>query len=518
MSAILYIGGSSVYRYKNNIFTKIFDDSDDDGTTYDILPFAENNVWAVGDYWITEGGFSEPYSRVIHYNGTTWSENSTLSNLLLSQLRVINGISDSDFWIGNYHNIGDDRDTMYHWNGTTFTEFEIPLLNLIDYKNRGWITGLLLLSPTSGYACGQVTTLAGDISVGTLFGWKGSAWASITNTIINCGINGICGTDSTHIWLCGQNPADVNMGLIIKYNGTNFITVLETDVEISQYVPKLNTMFAISATDIWAAGPYIEDYTSSQIWHGDGSTFVSMFSFLPVDVQHIEISSIWGSSTNNVYFSGYNDTHRYLLRWNGTTISIVWSETIDSAYFYGMKGLASSGQLINLGISHVNSKSTKYGTLQCARSLINQCSARSYIQGTLSLRARHVEYSNELVIDCMPEELIIEEAIGSAVSNFANIVYPESQNIKSDPIEDDPLQNAYQITLPANSIFPNSITWWDSITQNKLIETDIIWKGAFFNKIIKKIYSNGMVQTIITDLFDYTNGTVFNPKIIRTIT
>lgn len=163
-------------------------------------------------------------------------------------------------------------------------------------------------------------------TIGTFQSYLRDTWGSDTNNVYAVGFI---------YW-----PDRITPYNIIKWNGTNWrpVSYLEGD---------LNSIYGFGPNDIWVAGFWqLDNNFFPLISHWNGSQWqtwkMQEFSFL---------TSIWGTSTNNMYACGGNGT---ILHYDGTTWSKMESGTTirlsdcwgnsktNEMYFVG--GNASTGE------------------------------------------------------------------------------------------------------------------------------------------------------------------------------
>jgi len=174
-------------------------------------------------------------------------------------------------------------------------------------------------SPNDVYISGN----GASVPTSSLWHYDGNNW-SVVNLPVGrfYEINGIYGFSSNDVWAVGskQYTLSEDSSLICHYKGSSWKEYPVTEGR------RLQAIWGDSQTDIWATG-------ASTLFHFDGSNWNHFPFFIPI--QGVQLSSISGLSSNNIYMTGYrNDIVQprdtafyYLYHFNGNQ----WAFT-DSSY------------------------------------------------------------------------------------------------------------------------------------------------------------------------------------------
>lgn len=175
-------------------------------------------VWgsSPSDVWVVGGA-----GYIGHYNGTSWSYSS---NGAIYALNGIYGISPSNIWtVGNNNLISGGRPELWRWNGSSWTS--------IDPGFSGALTGVWASAATDIYAVGDS---------GLILHYTGSGW---TRTIYNGG------NDLIAIWGSGSNVFAAGSGGVILLNSGGSWG----KVSSSGTTANLNALFG-DGTNVFAVG------------------------------------------------------------------------------------------------------------------------------------------------------------------------------------------------------------------------------------------------------------------------
>ena len=243
--------------------------------TPEVLAFGA--VWSFGptDVWVTaENG------RILHYDGTTWSE--TKLDTSASMLDIW-AFAPNDIWM-----VGGE--TLAHYDGTSFT--------LTDFTqvNPG-IEGLAAIwgsSPEDIWVVGTQSTAAH---------WNGTSWQRFI----------AAGTENSDVW--GSGPNDVYVvGLfdVAHWDGKSF-----TNIDTNLF-SGAEGVWGFAASDVWLASG------SDDIAHWDGTEWqVQELDFVA------EASALWGSAPDDLWGVG---TFGGILHYDGSKWREVDHQAIGSPF------------------------------------------------------------------------------------------------------------------------------------------------------------------------------------------
>ena len=142
-----------------------------------------------------------------------------------------------------------------------------------------------------------------------------------------------------NVWLAGWYTNDQYwaMPLFEHFNGSTWSVVTSPD---TGYYGVINSLFAVSANNIWAVGSMQADpnayNTDALVEHWDGSRWTIIPTNTPDTVASANLSAVAGTAANNVWFVGsYQDavtnlTRTFIEHWDGHLMQPVASPNIDN--------------------------------------------------------------------------------------------------------------------------------------------------------------------------------------------
>jgi len=225
---------------------------------YSVFPISQADVWAVGDRGL-----------ILHWDGKDWSiqASGTKSNLL-----AIWGANANDIWaVGG-------TGVMLHWDGKHWSQYSHDAT-----AGQG-------IWKTWGASASDVWAVGMQ---GTIVHWDGYRWQ--LNTMNQYGaLNAIWGNSKDNIWAVGEN------GLTLKYSGSDW-----------KLIPPITTA-AISG--VWIGedsnGWAVTQKSILRLQDGIWKSELDLPSMMPSS-----LSTVWGSSSKNVFAVGPNASYRYSNNW-----------------------------------------------------------------------------------------------------------------------------------------------------------------------------------------------------------
>ncbi len=278
---------------------------------FGVAAIAPNDVWAVGAYGVLG---STAQQVVEHWDGTSWIHVASPSLAGPNELLAVSAVAASDVWaVGGYDSGG--QALTQHWNGSTW--------EVVPNPNPGAFNrffGVAAISSNNVWAVGIISN--GGLNQTLIEHWDGTSWSVIPSPNIpdqHNQLNAVTAVpgEPNDLWAVGEaGPSEI----ILHWNGTQWSIVSSPNAGI---IPKLTSVVAISASDVWAAG-----WTGSNSGpvtlteHWDGSTW----SVVPSPNPSTTDNFLWGVTalaTDNVWAVGeFNATvgnqQTLFLQWNGT--------------------------------------------------------------------------------------------------------------------------------------------------------------------------------------------------------
>lgn len=309
-----YLGGAVVLRYDGTTWTEQTPPIGD----YDDFELVDVAVLAPDDVWVTGIGaveYTESAILLLHWDGTTWRENSITAPTYsgFTEVKGIEAISPTNIWVAaNGGSLGNYQTHLYHYNGTTWqvvsgtplSQFE--RLHDITSAPGGelWIAGA---SPSDDKGIAY---------------FNGSAWSVVplpvndgavnTDTILSA-VNG-----STVLAANFLASGDDSNRLVWQWDGTTWNTSTLTAPVNILYVNGI----AATADSRWVVGYDSDDGTLTQQWMGNDWTKVASENGGIADNR---LTAIDGTSANDIWATSNFGTYASMLHWNGSDWTV--SET-----------------------------------------------------------------------------------------------------------------------------------------------------------------------------------------------
>jgi len=124
-------------------------------------------------------------------------------------------------------------------------------------------------------------------------GRRDYTWTVDTIPVLNASMRDIWGSSPTDIWICGD--ADNRRETVWHYDGDNFNSS-------GEYILAPTSLWGTSADNIWLGTAY------SQLWHFSGAKWTKHNDLTFPGYTDVVISSICGTSSNNIYATGMADS------------------------------------------------------------------------------------------------------------------------------------------------------------------------------------------------------------------
>jgi hypothetical protein len=199
-----------------------------------VAVLSSTNVWAVGQQT------NDKFSQVQHFNGTVWSVVSSPHFTNGESLNSLKAISASNiFAVGNFLDSLKNRTPLVeHFDGTKWSVVPVP------HITGGELTDIAVLSPSDIWAVGEVS---GATPAALTIHFNGLQWSRVPAP--PAALLAVTSLATNNVWAPG-----VQLGrstVIEHWDGTSWKVVSSPNTGTASV---LNSISAISPTDIWAAG------------------------------------------------------------------------------------------------------------------------------------------------------------------------------------------------------------------------------------------------------------------------
>jgi hypothetical protein len=193
-----------------------------------------------------------------------------------NSLLAVDAISPTDMWaVGTYQDdAGDDRALTLHWDGAAWTVVPAPSVG----EDGDRLVAVSASSSTDVWAVG-ISLYDGGFAGDTLtMHWNGEAWRVVPSPSPDSEndptpLTGVVALSPSNAWAVGyyHEGGATEQTLILHWDGVAWTIVPSPNVNARANI--LLGVTAISATDIWAVGFFIdpEDFAAALTMHWDGA-------------------------------------------------------------------------------------------------------------------------------------------------------------------------------------------------------------------------------------------------------
>lgn len=202
----------------------------------DLLVLSHSDIWLVGDS-VDQSFVVQPLA--LHWNGATWSSTSVpapagsiLSQLAATSASDIWAIGETDYGSGIPNGGAQPSHTLIeHWNGDHWSQIASP--DLLP-STRNLLQGVAVITPENVWAVGVAGNDITNSGYGTRTSplvehWDGTRWQLVTlPTIQSAGLNSIVALNANDIWAAGSssdNNGTSHSPLLLHWNGQNWSSV-----------------------------------------------------------------------------------------------------------------------------------------------------------------------------------------------------------------------------------------------------------------------------------------------------
>jgi hypothetical protein len=199
-----------------------------------VVVLSPSNVWAMGQQT------NAKFSQIQHFNGSVWSVVSSPHFTAGESLNSLKAVSaNSIFAVGaSFDSLNNRTPLIEHFNGTKWSVVSVPRIT------GGELTDIAIISLSDMWAVGGVS---GATPAALTLHFNGQQWSRVTAPA--AALLAVTALATNNVWATG-----VQIGrstLIEHWNGTAWKIVTSPNTGT---VSALNSISAISPTDIWAAG------------------------------------------------------------------------------------------------------------------------------------------------------------------------------------------------------------------------------------------------------------------------
>jgi hypothetical protein len=237
--------------------------SGDYGQLSGVTAVASNNVWAVG--YFSNVSSSTRFTLIEHFDGSKWSLVSSPTTSVGGSLMTVTAVSANDIWAGGGNG---GANLIEHFDGKAWSIVAAP-----NPQRQSEITSISAISATDIWAVGA----GGKYSSGEALHWNGQAWSIVATPqpFFQGALRSVVALAPNNVWAVGagepRTPGTSAVTVIEHWDGTSWTIVASPDVAPSVSSNFLTGIAAVSATDIWAVGYYVDStgaHTLTEHWDG----------------------------------------------------------------------------------------------------------------------------------------------------------------------------------------------------------------------------------------------------------
>ena len=246
------------------------------------------NVWSVGQQT------NERFSQIQHFNGTAWSVVASPHFANGERLNSVKAVTaNSIFAVGvSFDSLNNGTPLILHFNGTAWSVVSVPRIT------AGELTDITVISPTEMWAVGAVS---GQTPGALTMHFNGVQWSRVSAP--NGALLAVSGLAANNVWAAGMQLG--RSTVIEHWDGTAWKIVASPNVGPSAV---LNSISAISPTDIWVAGCSacgdVGGNAPALIEHWNGTTW--SINPAPVALSGISANTILSfPSSKHIFIGGF---------------------------------------------------------------------------------------------------------------------------------------------------------------------------------------------------------------------
>ena len=330
------------------------DPSPDCSGLYSVAVESPSDVWAVGSQGL---GRCVPWGTLTeHWDGKTWATVSSDSPTGASDhLFGVTAAGPKDSWaVGFTQDTAADNGSgdalVERSDGATWTTQKLYSLGF-----DGELWAVSAAGPDNIWAAGYGLVSQHDFNVPLIMHDDNGNWTEMTPKVSDGGTTELLGIDAvspTDIWATGftTNADNTAIRAIALHSTGGAFT--ESDLggtTSSSTYSQLDSISALSATDIWAVG-YVDDM-DPLIEHWDGKEWSDVKSGLPDDVQLQSVTAVSATSAWAVGIAYSGGSGQVIIHWDGKK----WTRAVTPATKFALVyGLASSRSGYAVGVGNVN--------------------------------------------------------------------------------------------------------------------------------------------------------------------
>ncbi len=217
----------------------------------------------------------------MHWDGSSLSAYGTTSIPDTGDYHSVSGTSATDLWA-----VGDGN-LIVHNNGQGWVPVPTGQASTVNYR------GVYASSVNDAWVVGN----NGQNGTAVILHWDGSSFHAMTPPFTTEPLSAVSASGPNNVWIGG------NGGVILNWNGSAFLNYTAAGLTGA---PQINTVAAVSPTEVWFGGSPVIDSTSSLntgcLLHWDGSG-VKLLPKVPT----VTLMAAAVAGSGDVWLAGYDD-------------------------------------------------------------------------------------------------------------------------------------------------------------------------------------------------------------------
>jgi hypothetical protein len=292
----------------------------------DVTVLSPTDVWAVGAWWDTQN-----HPLTAHWDGRGWTvvPAPPTSSATTLNLTAVDATSDKDMWaVGSVQSsvlVGSIPATLaMHYDGAAWSVVPTPAA---PTGSKSVLKDVDMLSASDGWAVGQ-TALGTKPAQALILRWQAGQWTQVpapATTASLTELNSVYARAADDVWAVGSQllPSGATAVLVMHFDGVAWQPVSIPDAGTGAAGQVLNSVAALSATDVWAAGQTCQQTTGVQVCQSLVMRLVNgAWQVVPTTANGTEATEIVPLSASDVWMIGYTaltsqSETDYAEHWNG---------------------------------------------------------------------------------------------------------------------------------------------------------------------------------------------------------
>jgi hypothetical protein len=308
------------------------------------------NAWAVGEVSNNSG----IHSLIVHWNGAAWKQVAAPSFTSSDSLGAVAATSAGNAWaVGGVTGAGG---LLLHWDGRAWTQVPVAAVSSATTEFRG----VAAASGQNAWVVGDTLSATGPRSM-LILQRDASGWHEVTLPAIpsatSSQLNSVAAVSATDAWAVGSFlDGTATRPLLLHWNGTSWLRLSGPRLSSSAFPALLTSVAATSARNAWAIG-VAGSPAQGLILHWNGRAWAK--AKLPgLPATSTRLLGVTATSASNAIVvgdftpAGSSASRPLILRWNGSAWKQAMTpEPIGAEVFLTGVGASASGSAWAVGVA-----------------------------------------------------------------------------------------------------------------------------------------------------------------------